>query len=271
VRYQAKLIAFGGIWRDTSSGVCPECRRKELELERNAERKVEVLARKEQITKRRNEWLNLVIPPRYLDRTFKSFQSNRGNLSKIFKSCIDYAEKFPIDYIAWLKEKMQAYPSMFLGSVNYGTGKTHLACAIAHRIIDRWNGEHVACPVLVISEGDVYRQIQNTYSYDNKERQSLDSEADIVNRLQRVPLLVLDDIGKEIRPDLRFVQRIMFGVIDGRYKNNRPMIVTTNMSGEDLSRYLGAGTESACADRLVEMCRDNMWEIRAESYRLNPE
>ena len=269
--YRAKWIVFGGILMDTSSGICFECRQKELQQERETERKAEMLARKEQIVKRRGEWIKLVIPSKYVDRTFKAFHGNRGNLQKIFKACVDYAENFPIDYIVWLQEKKKAYPSLFLGSANFGTGKTHLACAIAHRIIERWNGEHVACPVLVISEGDIYRNIQNTYSYDNKERQAMDSEADIIYRLQHVPLLVLDDIGKESRQDLRFVQRIMFGVIDGRYKYNRPMIVTTNLSGEDMSRYLGVGVESASADRLVEMCRNNMWEIKAESFRLNPD
>jgi DNA replication protein DnaC len=82
-----------------------------------------------------------------------------------------------------------------------------------------------------------------------------------------VPILILDDLGKEERNDLKFIQRIMFNVIDGRYRIMRPMIATTNKSNQELIKYLGDGAESACLSRLVEMCKGYDLTIKAEDYR----
>jgi DNA replication protein DnaC len=203
-------------------------------------------------------------------KDFGNFNTKRGNLKKIYDVSLKYANDFPIDYVDWLRNNKKAFPSMIFGSKEFGAGKTHLSCAVAHRILDRWNGENVPCPIYFISEGDIYRNIIATYSYSFEEKIQKDSEDDIIKHLIHLPLLIIDDLGKEIRNDLKFVQRIMFNLIDGRYMANRPVIITTNMNGEEIVRYLGDGNDSACYNRLVEMCQGNIWEITAESYRTNP-
>jgi len=148
---------------------------------------------------------------------------------------------------------------------------THLAASICHRVLDRWNGERTVCPVLFISEPDIYRRIQATFNYTQEEKHTRESEEQIMWGLLYTPLLILDDVGKEQRTDTRFVQRKMFEIINGRYNNQRPIVLTTNKSAKELELYLGNNTDQASFNRLVEMCvstKEGFHKMTGESYRL---
>lgn len=251
--YEAKLVLIGKEYKDTSSGYCENCRLPLVEKSDNG-----------LINGVRKTWQDCNIPLKFKNANFSSLEL-RGNLNKVIKICQDYAVKFPLCYSRLLDGGI-GYPSLMLCG-NYGVGKTHLVCAIANRIIDRWNGEKITCPIILISEPDIYRQIQATFHYSYGEKQEKECEEDIIRRLVYIPLLIIDDIGKEQRQDQRFVQRILFSIIDSRYKLSKPVVVTTNLSADELDSYLGGGTESASYDRLFEMCKGNMWFINTTSYR----
>jgi len=154
---------------------------------------------------------------------------------------------------------------MFSSDV-WGIGKTHLACSIGNRILERWKGEDITCPVLFVSEPSLYARIQATYNYGADEKKYLESEDDIINRMIWTPLLILDDIGKEQRSDPRFVQRTLFRIIDGRYNNLRPVVMTTNKEPGELKRYLSEKDE-ASFDRIWEMCGGVFLKLEGKSYR----
>ena len=63
------------------------------------------------------------------------------------------------------------------------------------------------------------------------------------------------------------MQRVLFSIIDGRYKAMRPMVVTANLSPEGLKLYLGGGGDEASFDRLWEMVKGKFIKIEGESYR----
>lgn len=175
-------------------------------------------------------------------------------------------------YIAEVWRKGSSHPFTGTGRVKKSEyeGKTYLTCAIAHRILDRWNGEKTGCPVSFIAEPDIYRRIQTTYNYSAEERKRLQSEQEIINELVAVPLLIIDDIGKEHRTDKRFVQRVLFSIINSRYNAQRPVVLTTNMTAGQLENYLGNDSDSATFDRIWEMCvspKQGFIRIKAESYR----
>lgn len=268
--YSAKFIVLTGIEAEATIGLCETCRARQLERDKLEEMKLAKIAEDAEIAIIRKTWREREIPELYQNKGFHDFKTNRGNLKKIKDACMKYVKEFPLNYRHWLLINKKSYGSLMLGSNENGTGKTHLTCAIAHEILNRWNNKNAPCPIRFISEGDIYRNITATYSYSYEEKTQLASEDEIVRRLIGVPLLILDDLGKEERRDLNFIQRIMFSIIDGRYRANKPMVVTTNKSGEELLRYLGDGHFSACLDRLEEMCDGNKWEIVAESYRVNP-
>ena len=152
---------------------------------------------------------------------------------------------------------------------NVGCGKTHLSCSIGHRLLDRWDGSTII-PFHFISEGEIYRTIIATYSYGREEKTQKENEDDILRRLINYPLLIIDDLAKETRPDMSFVRRIMFAIIDGRDKANKPVVISTNKTMHQLESYLGENGESPCCDRLYKMAKDYMWQIEAPSYRANP-
>jgi len=237
-------------------GRCPECRRKYIEQMRAAEQ----ARRAMELARQRMEWRRSCgIPPQFQDKDFSNF--DRRNHEKLFKVCWDYAERFPL-------EKPQGYPSLVLLSPgSWGVGKTHLACAIAHRILDRWQGETARCPVHFTTEPDLFRRIRATYDW-TRSLGGRETEEEIYLQLATVGLLVVDDVGKEATQDGSFVRKVLFTVIDLRYRNMLPVILTANGDLESLRYHLGGdeGNE-ASFDRLVEMTRGKFIQVKGESYR----
>jgi len=141
-----------------------------------------------------------------------------------------------------------------------GCGKTHLAAAIANKIIDNCKfddyiaentgsfgrimdqrAEHFT-PVRFISSIDLLSQLKNTYN------PAAESSHDVVTRYKTADVLILDDLGTEKVSD--FVREIMFEIINYRYGEELPLIITTNKTPDELKGVY----ESRIFDRIREMC-----------------
>ena len=128
-----------------------------------------------------------------------------------------------------------------------GTGKTHLAAAIANHLIAQ--GKPVICMTMI----DLLERIKRTYSATGG------SESDVLKIYKTVPLLVIDDIGKE--PPTEWAISTVYNIINGRYEAYLPTIVTTNYDTEALIDRMtpreshDSMTARATIDRLMEMCR----------------
>ncbi len=121
-----------------------------------------------------------------------------------------------------------------------GTGKTHLAACIANDFLDRLKWVTFGGVI------DLLGRIARSYSEAAQEE-----EWQILDELYSVPLLVLDDLGKEKVSE--WVEQTLYRVVDSRYRENRPLVVTTNFTMETLEgRYPEVGP--ALVSRLVEMC-----------------
>jgi len=110
----------------------------------------------------------------------------------------------------------------------------------------------------------MFRRIRATFNHTvNKE-----TEQDIYKLLTTIPLLVVDDIGKEEVSDPRFVQRVWFSVINGRYDNMLPIVITANLTPDEIAYHLGGSRNNeASFDRLYEMVGGVFWENEGKSYR----
>ena len=264
VEFTAKVYCVLG--HSFTQKQCKSCHDKYLEQETHKEEN-EKLA---EITSQRRRWRqNCGIDPRYMSKDFSTFDTKRpGNIKSVFTLCFDYANNFPIDYDAWLRKNHKPYPSLLLFSTGvWGNGKTHLVSSIAHKILDRWNGENIASPVRLVSEPSIYNQIQSTYSYSDSERENNQSEQDIIDGLSRVRLLIIDDLGKTPRRDMDFVRRTMFNIINQRYDALLPVVITTNKTIEGLRDYLGSADDEATLDRIIEMTEKKFVQVTGESYR----
>lgn len=119
---------------------------------------------------------------------------------------------------------------------NVGTGKTFAAACVANAVAEK------GAPVYMTN----FTRIINALSgFDVKDKNRY--IADLV----RHSLLVIDDLGAERQSD--FAQEIVYSVIDARYRNGQPLIVTTNLTLSELKNPKDL-TCSRIYDRVLEMC-----------------
>lgn len=129
----------------------------------------------------------------------------------------------------------------FRGGV--GTGKTTAASAIARALV------YTGYSVIVTTTLEMLDSIQDTYGTGAK-------SAEGVGRYGRCDLLVLDDLGKEGANS--WAMTTLFQVVNRRYEEMLPTIVTSQYGIEEIERRLARGgereTAAAIASRLRETC-----------------
>jgi len=168
-------------------------------------------------------------------------------------------------------EKMNSWTgqSLILYSPGvYGVGKTHLAVALALKLLDgpaayldATTGEikSYPCPVHFVTESDLLARIRSTYDRGAKE-----TEGQVYQSLRAITLLIVDDVGKMKPRDPSFLQGVYYRLVDERYGRGQRIIITTNLSLQELEEHIGG----ASADRLRAMCgKDGMVKMGGESYR----
>ena len=99
---------------------------------------------------------------------------------------------------------------------NVGTGKTFLAACVANALIDK------GVPCLVTNFARIANTVQGLF----------EGRQEYYDSLNRFPLLVLDDLSAERKTE--YMQEIVFNVIDARYRAKLPLIITTNLTREEL-------------------------------------
>lgn len=122
---------------------------------------------------------------------------------------------------------------LFYGTV--GTGKTFTSCCIANELIDK------GLPCLVTN----FARLTNTISgmYDGKQ--------DYIDGLNKFVLLVIDDLASE--RDTEYMGEIVQNIIDSRYRSGLPLIITTNLTNEEL-KHPADMRKQRIYSRLFEMC-----------------
>ena len=137
---------------------------------------------------------------------------------------------------------------IFMGQV--GSGKTHLSLSIANYLMNKGIG------VLYMS----YRE-----SVTSIKQSIMDSENynKAMSRYKNARVLLIDDLFKgSITPsDIN----IMFEIINYRYLNKKPVIISTERYINDL-----LSIDEALCSRIIEMCGSNNLELRGKhlNYRL---
>lgn len=181
---------------------------------------------------------------RFLRRTFDTFQLTDDN-----HRAAAVAKRYADGFENLLPKKGQPEPGrngLFISGPP-GTGKTHIAAAIANHLIAQ--GRPVVCMTMI----DLLERIKRTYSKGDVD------EGSVLRIYKTVPLLVIDDIGKE--PPTEWAISTVYNIINGRYEAYLPTIVTTNYDTETLIQRMTPRdtrdntTAKATIDRLLEMCR----------------
>lgn len=216
---------FAVIIRKQGQSGCPECARAARDeqdcIDRQAEQDRVAASRLE-----RKLGASL-IPRRFMDKTFANYRADTDSQRHNLARCQHYAKNFRDHRSAGRCMVMTGTP---------GTGKTHLATATAGAIM------------LGTGMTAVYRTVAGLLqyikgSYGDKAEYS---EAQAFASLVDPDLLIIDEVGAT-KPS-EFELATLFTVINGRYEDQRPTIVISNLDFDRLGEVLGERS----VDRLRE-------------------
>lgn len=185
------------------------------------------------------------IPPEYIGMTFENYKVDKNNEDavKAAKALIAVPNK-------------GAY---FYGGV--GTGKTLLAAIMAQEYLKRGR-EVVFATVPTIS-----MQLRSTFKNNN----SAITESTILEKLYRVPTLILDDIGME-KPT-RFVCSTISNIFNERYNARLQTFITSNYTQEQVENIFNNPTDSRektlDGTRIIDRCKQMCFpiELKGKSRR----
>lgn len=156
------------------------------------------------------------------DKSLTECRFDKATMSDEIVKCKRYAD-------AW--DDMRRENSGLLLWGNTGNGKTFAAACIANELIDR------GIPAMITS----FPRILNA-GYDKQE---------IIEQVRYYPLLVIDDLGAERSSE--YAMETVYTVIDERYKSKKPLIVTTNLTLDELCKPKNMDYQRIY-DRVIEMC-----------------
>lgn len=193
-------------------------------IKRNEEEAIR-LAREKRQQKINELTINSGMKKRFRKRTFETFKCNDQNI-QAYKAAIDFVKNFEI----------QEQGLLFTGPV--GVGKTHLAAAIANKLISE------LYTVIFGNITDIISQIKSTYSGESEY-----TENKIIEYLTNVDLLIIDDLGKEYSS--KNTNTLLYRIINTLYEDEKLIVVTTNFNAESLANKIGVATVS----RLTEMTK----------------
>lgn len=134
----------------------------------------------------------------------------------------------------WKRVKAENLGLLFWGDV--GTGKSYAAACIANALLE------MRIPVLMTNFSKMLNQMGGLYS---EERFSY------ISSLSGFSLLIIDDLGIERSTD--YAKEQVYSIIDERYKSGLPVIVTTNLTIEDLRCPMQLA-DARIYSRILEMC-----------------
>ena len=163
-------------------------------------------------------------------KTFSTFKTDTEHQKQAKLRAMSYCKKF--------KEEKGS----FLLTGNPGTGKTHLGIAIIMQLVNQNVGCRYAEYISLIMR--LKQCCMDPINY-NKE----------INEYKNCTVLFLDDLlkGQTSEADRKYI----YEIINYRYMTEKPIIVSTEKSLDELMDY-----DDAITSRIIEMCRENIIEFK---------
>jgi DNA replication protein DnaC len=202
---------------------CPECQ-KILDVKIKKEKELyEALELKQKIKNLRSR---SGIPIRFEKCSIENYKTHTKEQIRVVKICKTYISNF--DTIV-----ADGVCLTFCGKP--GTGKTHLACAIANSLIQNKKAVHY------VKSYNALQEVKSTYSKDHHL-----TEKEVIMGFVNAQLLIIDEVGVQYGTDADKI--ILYQIINGRYEKMMPTIVISNLTQNELTEYLGERS----TDRLRE-------------------
>ena len=118
-----------------------------------------------------------------------------------------------------------------------GTGKSYAAACVVNAVIDKgFTALYTSIPRII-----------------NKMQATWEGKDEYLNELCKVDLLVIDDLTAERQTE--YAKEIVYEVIDGRYNTGKPLIISTNLSREQIRDSDSADIATArILSRILQNC-----------------
>ena len=170
---------------------------------------------------------------KFQEQNFENFYVDSNN---------EYAVKVASDYISKSIDKMQTNGLIITGKS--GVGKTHLAAAIANKLIE--NNKIVLMGRLTT----LLDMIMETFRDNTK------SENELIELYSNVDMIIIDDLG--IEKISSWALEKLYTIIQNRCENGLPIIITTRFNKEGLMERFGYNNDQDLVDatisKLYQMC-----------------
>lgn len=190
------------------------------------------------------------ITPQMQSRTFTAFKLT--GRPECVRGAYETAKQYLTDFDT---VKTHLENSIFLGG-KPGSGKTHLLLAIANALLSR--GIAVLYFPFVEGLDELRSEIRDSGGgYQRK-----------LERLQRAPVLFIDDLYKTKKGDepTKYEIKFLFSVVNYRYLNNLPMLVSSELTIDQVIFW-----DEAIGSRIFQMSRDyqvHLTDGQGLNYRL---
>lgn len=223
-RYPINYRDERGITRFTS-GHCPQCAAERQRAE-NERKYLKMLS-------------DSKIPKRFIGCTLETFVAETEWQSTALKIAKHYAKHFA-------KHKEQCNSLIFRGDM--GTGKTHLAYAIAHHLI---------------KSGFTVRSMDSQEYLDwyNGMATNAADRTEAIAELAKTDLIIMDEVGRT--PLTKGTENALFRLINARYLEVAPMLLITNLDVPALKQYI----TDVGYDRLRQGEKSAIVNFTGESWR----
>lgn len=198
---------------------CPEAKAK-----REQQRREEKMAEEAEAERRRKEAMQARVKKllgdsgikrRFQNRTFENFIRDTPGRKRSYKIAKEYADNFALH--------ARRGDGLYIEGTN-GTGKTHLAAAIALQLIG------AGTPVICKTAADLLLDIKKSYDTEGLQEKA------VLDVYKTVDLLIIDDLGKEQCSD--WSMSTLYSILNDRYEDMRPTIITTNYNNEALVKAM---------------------------------
>lgn len=168
-----------------------------------------------------------LMPFNYLDANMAKFKWD------IYGEDVTVQRKIADSFVERFDKYQKAGKGLYIFSKTKGSGKTMLSCCLANGVM-----EQLDICVKFISVPELLEMTKKSYKDFAKEED--------LDRIRTAELLILDDIGAEIKKE--WIDTELFRLIDYRYSSKRVTIFTSNIAVDALK------LNERIVDRIFSMC-----------------
>ena len=165
------------------------------------------------------------IPPRFRGKRFENYVATNPSQKKALAALMAYADNLAQNISCGRSAILTGRP---------GTGKTHLACALAAR------AQSEGYSALFTSVAKIIRNIRATWGGNGSEQAAIDAYG-------AIDLLIIDEVGVQTGSENE--QQLLFAVLNERYEQMRPTFLLSNLTTKGVEKVIG--------ERAMDRLREN--------------